>query len=519
MKRINIIGITVLFAMILIAMVSCTKDFDEINKDPNNPSTKLAAPEMLLTNAIESLTDRVHEIFLGHEMGSGWVQHMAKVQYTDEDRYRPRLSVINISWTSFYAASGKDVQLIYDVAVERDHKNYQGVALVLRTYISSVITDLFGPVPYTEAWQGETNTLPKYDSQESIYRDMIAKLETANTLLDPAGSAIDGDILFNNNITAWKKFANSLKMRLLLRMSGKDAPFVTTEMTKMINNAAKYPMFTSNADNAALQYLGSFPNNHPINENRKTRDDHRVSKNLIDKLYKDPASPDYRVTLYAELAAGTGDYNGIPNGLSSANAAAYDGNGLANTSKIGSFYTQATAPGMLMSFVELKFILAEAALKNYIPGGATAAKTHYEQGIEASYYQNADYFRTRLKAIWGPTFISWGWDGTSDILKFALDDFNEYGGWAWNATKAMEQIATQKWVAMFDQGLQSWFEWRRTGWPRLTPAAEGFNDGKIPVRVTYPTDEAARNSSQLAKGVTLLGGPDNLNTRVWWDID
>lgn len=517
MKKINKSAIKVLIASFVILMVSCTKDFDKINTDPNNPSTELAAPEMLLTNAIESMTDRVHEIFLGHEMGSGWVQHMAKVQYTDEDRYRPRLAVINNTWASFYAASGKDVQLIYDVASTRGHNNYKGVAMVLKAYITSVITDLHGPVPYSQAWSGETNSLPKYDTQESIYRDLIAKLDQANTLLTVAGSPIEGDILYNNNILSWKRFANSLRMRLLLRMSGRDAAFVTTEMTKMFNDVAKYPIFTSNANHAALYYLGSAPNNHPINENRKTRDDHRVSKTLIDKLYIDPASPDYRVTLYAELA-GTNDYAGIPNGLSSTNAGAYAGNGLANTSKIGSFYTQATAPGMLMSFAELKFILAEAALKGYIPGGIAAAEAFYNQGIEASYYQNADYFRTRLKAIWGPTFVSWGWDGTSDILAFALLDFKDYGGWTFDPTKAMMQIATQKWIAGFDQGLQSWFEWRRTGFPVLTPAAEGYINS-VPVRVTFPTDEAARNATNFADGVKLLGGPDNLTTKVWWDID
>ena len=101
------------FWCLLFFSSGCTKDFEEINTNPNNPGIAQAAPNMLLTNAIESMTDRVHEIFLGHEMGSCWVQHMAKVQYPDEDRYVPRMSVINNTWTSFYAASGYDVQTIY----------------------------------------------------------------------------------------------------------------------------------------------------------------------------------------------------------------------------------------------------------------------------------------------------------------------------------------------------------------------------------------------------------------------
>ncbi len=99
--------------LVLFFLGSCTKNFEEYNTNPNSPGLDQASPDMLLTQAIESMTDRVHEIFLGHEMGSCWVQHMAKVQYTDEDRYIPRISVINNSWTSFYAASGYDVVYHY----------------------------------------------------------------------------------------------------------------------------------------------------------------------------------------------------------------------------------------------------------------------------------------------------------------------------------------------------------------------------------------------------------------------
>jgi PBP1b-binding outer membrane lipoprotein LpoB len=113
------IYITALIAVIFVT--ACTEDFEKINSNPNVPGVDQAAPDMLLTNAIESMTDRVHEIFLGHEMGSCWAQHMAKVQYTDEDRYIPRISVINNTWTSFYAASGQDVATIYSVGMAREH--------------------------------------------------------------------------------------------------------------------------------------------------------------------------------------------------------------------------------------------------------------------------------------------------------------------------------------------------------------------------------------------------------------
>lgn len=510
MKKIRISGIALILSAFLLIFNSCTTDFETINKDPNAAGLEKASPSMLLTNAIESSTDRVQEIFLGEEMGNCWAQHEAKVQYTDEDRYIYRTSVVNTTWTSFYAANGMDVQALYNVAKLKQHDNYKGVALVMKSYISSVLTDLFGPVPYSQAWTGTANTLPGYDSQESIYRDIIAKLDTANTILTEDGKAIEGDILFDNDIMAWKKFANSLRMRLLLRMSAKDAAFVTAQMTKMAGDAAKYPIFESNEDNAALMYLGSAPNNHPINENRKTRDDHRVSKTLVDMMWTNATGMDYRIAIYATPYA-AGKYEGLPNGMTSSQAASYKDNGIKNTCKIGAYFSAATAPGMLMSYAELQFILAEAAFKGYIPGGNDKAGEYYTAGIYGSYNQFGDDL---VAAVDRDHYLA-SEDWTADSLAM---DFIATEGLQWDAANAMELIATQRWAATFDQGLQSWFEWRRTGYPVLTPAVAGMNGGKIPVRVPYPTDEAARNPTSLAAGVTLLGGADDLNTRVWWDV-
>jgi hypothetical protein len=514
MKIIQKAGIAVLISAFLFILGSCTKDFEEINTDPDNPTLDKAAPDMLLTDAVEVLSDRVQEIFTGEEMGNCWVQHQAKVQYTDEDRYIYRTSVVNAAWTSLYANSGMDVQALYDVAVASQHENYQGVALVMKAYIASLITDLWGPVPYTNAWTGSTNLSPEYDSQEAIYRDLIVKLEEANTLLDPDGDAISGDILYNGDIMKWKKFANSLKLRLLLRMSGRDGAFATAEMGKIIDGPATYPIFESNDDNAALAYLGSAPNNHPWHENRKTRDDHRVSITLTDQMWTNSPYVDWRVCLYSE-PSGNNTFEGIPNGLTSSQAASYNENGIKNTSKVGTYFTTATCPGMLMSFAELKFILAEAAHKGYIGGGDADAGVYYNDGIIASYNQ---FGSALVDAVANTAGIHGGvpdsWDADTLALDFIANDV-----WGWDAGNAMELIGHQKWAAMFDQGLQAYIEWRRIGFPVLTPAAEGMNNGKIPIRFPYPTDEYARNPSNLDAGVGLLGGPDDLNTPVWWDVD
>jgi len=512
MKRIvNIKFLTALVVLFVIAS-SCTKDFEEMNTDPNNPSTDLAAPEMLLTNIIESATDRTYEIFLGHEMGNCWVQHMAKVQYTDEDRYIYRTGVINNAWNSFYSASGMDAVTLYKVASARKHDNYKGIAMVMKVYNTSLLTDMFGDVPYTEAWRAGVEDggilSPKYDTQEFIYRDIVKKLDTANMLITEDGSEIAGDIMFNNDLLKWKKFANSMRMRLLMRMSSKDVPYVTAELTKMVADPAKYPVFESNDDNAQLVYLGSNPNNNPINENRKTRDDHRVSKTLIDIMWVNNPNADWRVTVYANTPSAGGNWEGCPNGLTSAKALAYLGNGLTKTSKLGDYFTAATSPGVLMSYAELQFILAEGVQRGLITGAPHTAQEYYEAGIYGSYYQYADAIVTKC--------VDQGWFDEGVTIDEIAADYIENGGAAWDPDNAMERIGTEKWLAMFEQGLQSLFETRRIGYPVLVAGEDNENGDKVPVRFPYPTDEYAKNPTNVAAAVSVQG-TDDLNTKVWWN--
>ncbi|MCE5347183.1 MAG: SusD/RagB family nutrient-binding outer membrane lipoprotein [Bacteroidales bacterium] len=517
MKRKIISYFAAVLLMLVIFSPGCTEDFEEINSNPNSPAISQAAPDMLLTNAIESMTDRVHEIFFGHEMGSCWVQHMAKVQYPDEDKYVPRMSVINNTWNSFFSVSGYDVQVVYNIGVAKNNDSYKAVALILKSYIVSVLTDEFGDIPYSEAFRGADATpilSPVFDTQESIYAALLANLEEANTLLKEDGPEIGGDILFGNDLMKWKKFANSLRLRLLLRQSDRIDP--TTAMKTIVNDPDTYPIFESIDDNAALVYLGSAPNNNPINENRKTRDDHRVSKTLVDYMYTNAVIDyDYRIFVYAEPAEGPNDFVGLPNGMNAAAAAAYNGNGISNTSKIGRYFSAAEAPGMLMSYPELQFILAEAAARGFLTGSPdlTAAESYYNEGVTSSTMTYATEIGAAIGRFYGAAADKYvpGSGGANDPLLWFLE-----GDGVFDPANALKQIATQKWVAMFDQGIQAEFEWKRTGYPILTPAIAGQNGGKIPVRAYYPSDEAGRNPTNYAAAVARQGA-DDLNTRVWWD--
>jgi hypothetical protein len=238
-------------------------------------------------------------------------------------------------------------------------------------------------------------------------------------------------------------------------------------------------------------------------------------------LWTNSPNLDYRICLYANQDA-NGTFEGMPNGLTSSQAASYNGNGIKYTSKVGSWFTDIhpntsptaglTAPGMLMSYAELQFILAEAYFKGYFTSGSLTTEDYYKAGIFASYNQ---FGKDLIDAVNEHGYFPNDSTATADSL---ATDFYANDIYTWNAANAMELIGTQKWVAMFDQGLQSWFEWRRIGYPLLTPAVAGMNGGKIPVRVPFPTDEASRNPTSLGGGVILLNGADDLNTRVWWDI-
>ncbi|QHT69302.1 SusD/RagB family nutrient-binding outer membrane lipoprotein [Rhodocytophaga rosea] len=496
---------TMSLALASLLMVSaCDDGFEELNKNPNG--AEVATPNLLLRNAIESTVTRTHSVDLGGEIGSGWVQHMAKIQYTDEDRYIPRVGTMNNTWSSYYAASGKDFQTIIELATKAEHDNYKGIGMTMRTYNIAMLTDLFGDVPYTEAFKGDRGVAsPKYDKQEDIYPMLIATLDTANSLLSEGGKEVDGDIMYDGDIEKWKKFTNSMALRLMLRMSGKVD--VSAGMRKIVNDPATYPIFTSNDDNATLFFLEASPDDHPIHTNRQTRDDHRISENLLNMLTD---RDDSRKFVYMDVN-GSNQYAGIPNGLLSSKAAAY---GLTNVSDMGPYFQAPDAPAPIMTFAELNFILAEAAKKGYIDGGDTKAQEYYEAGITASFEQ----FEEPMQAVFDDMDgVHYGGANPANFTTVAEEIAYYISINPYDAANGLQLIAEQKYLALFDQGLQAWFEWRRTGFPVLVPAEDGANAGQIPVRLPYPSDEEGRNSSNVSEAVARLAGGNTLNSKVWWD--
>jgi hypothetical protein len=465
-----------------LALTACEKDFDQINANPNDPTS--VPPELLLPHGIKLAVNAVQGGALGLDVGPLWAQHLARIQYTEVDQYNFTTDVQDVPWRDLYIEANADFQRIIELGKATGNENYQAIGLIMRAYTFAQLTDVYGDIPYREAIQGTKGALlPKFDAQKDVYAGLVADLKTASDLINTKAVDRSADILLGGNMTGWKKFANSLSLRLLNRMLGKtDAPVdARAEMTRILSDPAKYPVLTANADNVQLTYLADAPNNNPTNQNRKTRDDHRVSKTLVDKLL---ALSDPRLPVYAALpAAGGTAYVGVANGLPNADATAL---GLTRTSKIGDFFVRGVTPGVLMSFAELNFIKAEAALRGVTAAG-DAAKA-YEDGIRASMAQ----YGLAVPA----TYLTANKLGTGDA--------------------ARTQVLEQKWLALFGQSIEAWTEVRRTGIPALKIPTTNYNDGVLPQRLPYPSNEENLNTDNVKAALTSMGGQNTMKTKLWW---
>ncbi|MCC9135964.1 SusD/RagB family nutrient-binding outer membrane lipoprotein [Pontibacter silvestris] len=469
------------------AVSSCTDDFEQMNTSPNKPNAVSSA--VLLPAGIESSVDR----YWGHrdrferinlDGGMLWVQYLARNIYSDEgDNYNMSPAYYTNNWKGFYNDALLNFQrIIVQSGPEgtAPNTNYEGVGLVMRSWVFSVLTDLYGAIPYTEALQGteaEPIYTPKYDSQEEVYAGLLNDLKLANEKLTVGGPAISGDILFDGDILRWKKFANSLRLKLANRQAVKKPTESRAVMAEILGDPATYPIFSSNEDFAALHHTSVRPSNNEWHEVmiQDGRTDWNLSKTLVDKL-QDLDDP--RLEVYGEAVGG--EYIGVPNGLPDAIATTY----LASSAKLGTYFTEPTTPSVIMTYSELLFILAEAALDGDISGDA---QEYYEQAIAASFDQ------------------------------YGLTMPSDYVTAAGSATK--ENILTQKWIALFGQGVEAWTEYRRTGYPVL-PAPDTraifMNDGVLPTRLQYPSSEYSLNATQLEQGITLNSGADDKKTKMWW---
>ena len=502
----------------LLTVTSCKKDFDKINSNPNTPAT--VPNSTLLTGAEKGLMDFTWDRWWNGTTGMLLSQYYAENQYTDESLYQFRNTTIKDYWTDFYAGGVpdqfsqstitfplgglKELQTIIDQCYADSVKskpsgyvkNQIAVALTLQTWTLQNMTDTWGDIPVTQALKDVKNTQPTYDKQSDIYPALITRIDSAIRMMDVTKYDLQGDVIYSGNMTQWLKFANSIKLRVAMRMADRLPALAATKVAEAVASG----VFTSNNDNALFPYQTSSPNYNPLYYDRGItgRQDFSSANTIVDIMngLNDP-----RLPAYFDTVSG-GVFVGRPYGQSSSNAGATSlgsvsqpsGSAAINQGVSGGGGTlSATFPGVYLDYAQVEFFLAEAVERGFSVGGT--AQSHYNAAITAS-------------------LGFWQTPSSTYLLQPSVDYLALKGG-----GKTWKQIiGQQKWLALYMQGIQGWIEWRRLDFGILQATADPQLQGTgVPVRMTYPYSEATLNPTGYNQAIANQG-PDLLTTKVWWDM-
>lgn len=500
---------------------SCDKGFVELNTNPNAVTDPIL--ENLFTYNVVKTAGTGYENHRGNLIYAGaMVQHFASLTtYWSGDKYLSNVEYYSAFFETAYTNQVKEIEQIIALTKDKPElSNKYNIARIWRAFIYHRISDLYGDIPYSEAGQGYLDGIlsPKYDTQETIYKDMLKELEEAGAGLDAAKVSYGAaDPLYAGDVVKWKKFANSLMLRLGMRMTKVDAASAETYVKKAIAGG----LMTSNDDVARLLHYDTNDNNRNLDANTlktqeydaanlKGKANSKLSKTLVDFLQ---TNDDPRLPYIATLWQGNADRNqlptasapaaqkGLPNGYDPTTIKtlipSWNDNSLATYSEANLNYIASNAaPTVFQSYAEVEYLLAEAALRGW---GDGAAATHYNKGVTAA---------MSLFSIYGATIPAASITAYLTAHPFATSGM----------TAQMEQIHTQYWAATFLNSYEAYANWRRTGYPALKPTNYTGNatGGVIPRRLRYPASETSKNAVNYRAAVAIQG-PDDFLTRVWWD--
>ena len=466
-------------------MVSCTNNFTDINTNPNSPVD--VEPGLLLRNVLWESAEKLS--FEGTAAGGLLAQQFTLIDFNLFDRHD--LTGVQFGgnpWPTLYTLM-RDNEIILDKARTTPAlSHYEGVALVMKTYLSGIATDVFGDVPYSEAAAGKTGiTQPKFDLQEEIYtgeNGLIATLDQAIVALQnvSATAVLDGDIILNGDFNAWIKFANSLKIKYLMRMSAVEN---VNDRLQAIYDSGNY--IQSNEENAIFNFTTSQPNNFRWATARAGDFQVFVMSLTMDEYLTNLNDPRIE-TLFRPTANNPAVYAGTLNGPNTAVTTVNAG----DFSFPGTVFRENTGDldANFMTAMETNFLLAEAAESGLITANA---QTLYEIAVQQAF----DYWLTPM-----PTDYL-----TTGVAAYGLNGANK-----------LEQIGTQKWIANIANGYESWIDWRRTGFPTLKTISASLNNDLIPVRMPYPATEQALNTDNFNEAAANVDG-NSINAKVWWDVN
>ncbi|MGN6494148.1 MAG: SusD/RagB family nutrient-binding outer membrane lipoprotein [Agriterribacter sp.] len=476
---------TVLVSGLLLFGFGCTKNFEKMNTNPLIVTKDVIKPSMLLTAVLKQSIFTTYSNTIFKEYSNYYSNEASGVIFQNQDWSTPfsdyQGNLINIS------------EVVRLTADKPELRNQHAIGRIWKVWLFQQLTDAYGDLPYSEAMLGvdEAINQPKYDTQEDIYKDMLNELkEAAAQLSDDAGQTSFGsaDILFQGDVEHWKRFANSLRLRLAVRVRYADETLAGQHITDVVTA----PLIDDNAWNATLTTIDGtdINNRNPLYNDYVNSNQYPVwvGFTVTQELLKrdDPRLPVF-ANKAAEPAAG---YRGRPMTLQGDQKIKY---GFDSTARLPMFFQEATHTIVVMNAAEVFFLRAEAALAGL---SGEDAQQLYRDGITASLEQYNipgadanDYMASPAASIA---------TGTDE--------------------EKLENIIVQKYLAMYHQGTEAWAEFRRTGYPRIWTGGDlGSTNGNIPRRLTYPTSEYSRNNSNVAQAVSRLNGGDKMMSRIWWD--
>ena len=490
--------------IVALALVSCTKGFEELNTPPT--SSSIIDPGTLLAAA-----QRDSKFTQGHEYQSltagAWIQQWVSSNNLPSSRYyfqRHR----GEDWNGLYSNLKNLCQIRHHLLKGQEDapegRTRLAIARIVEVDLWQTITDLYGDIPYSESALGEKDliTYPKYDTQEDIYKSLISTLDEAISKLNVSDKSYgSSDLYYGGNVNQWIKYANSVKLQLGMRMK-----YVAPDRAKtVVEQALSSPLIASNSDNAKIntstQYEAS---RHPILNlfRRGSPDNKYLGKAFVDHLVN---TNDPRLRMIASptvnsVNAGAPIYRGrlaapteaellgiINNDYSLASDQTYFSDAYNATNPI---------PCYIYTYAEVCFYKAEAALEGWGGMNVNQAESFYQEGIKAAMALEPYKITTIPQAY--------------------IDAQFSFAGLT--SEQKLEKIMNQKWILMFGRSYDIYAEWRRTGYPALTPGHNlGDSNGTIPRRRGYPQDEVDLNTENHKAAASRMSNGDSYLSRVWWD--
>ncbi len=501
MKKLSLLLVPIFLC--IFAVSSCDSvDFGDINTDDDAPQE--ANAEGLMAGAMNSYFTLVGSAHINPQL---YVQYQTQSVYTQEMRYAESPK----PWSPYYSGILSNLSQVKDLTTGEvapvtleygSAANQKGVAMIMSGLVWKRITDTWGPAPFAEALQAESNKAPAYTGQETIYKSVIDSIKAGRDMINPGEAGPTGDVVYGGDVAKWQRLANSLILSMSLQMSSADETYAETQFNDALTHSAG--VIETVAQEAWYDHANASGATNPFTVYRGA--DYYLAEPFTDALQGTTPND-------SSIAYSNDSFDARLNVLStdpSASGAPYGQNnsGVSGPSISGAV---SSADSPLPVFTAAYTYLNRAEAKEMGWTSAADEPQTTEQlltaGIEASYASMDDH--------WDDGSASSG-NLQSDGSNFAADRIAD----AANASGGiMQVIGEEKWAALFTDGFTAWAEWRRTGYPGLVPAPDASNDGNIPRRYVYPSTEAGVNTQAYENGVGMLTpGEDSNTSRFWWDL-